>query len=263
MVFGACIERPPSVLLIDEPELNLHASLQQDFVLRLAKYAQHGIVFGTHSMGLARSVADRILSVRPTARGSEVQDFRSGGKGYAEFLGELGYTAFTEIGCEQILMVEGVTEVRVIQQWLRLYRKEHKIVVLHLGGSNLITSGKALELSEIARITPKVAVLIDSERKAEDEPLDSERDAFVKDCKALGFTVHVTKRRATENYLTKRALQEEKGEKYEALGPYELLKKAPQPWGKAENWRIAHHMTRDELDATDVGAFLRDLSPVD
>ena len=47
--------RRPSLLLIDEPELNLHASLQLDFLETLAKYTRHSVVFATHSLGLART----------------------------------------------------------------------------------------------------------------------------------------------------------------------------------------------------------------
>ncbi len=50
--------RQPSLLLIDEPELNLHASLQLDFLSVLARYTKYGVVFATHSLGLARSSAD-------------------------------------------------------------------------------------------------------------------------------------------------------------------------------------------------------------
>ncbi len=54
----------PSFILIDEPETNLHPSLQLDFLTRLTSYAGQGILFATHSIGLARASADHIYSVR-------------------------------------------------------------------------------------------------------------------------------------------------------------------------------------------------------
>lgn len=53
----------PIFILIDEPELNLHPSLQLDFLTSLASFSSTGIVFGTHSIGLARSSSERIYSV--------------------------------------------------------------------------------------------------------------------------------------------------------------------------------------------------------
>ena len=42
--------RSPSYILIDEPELNLHPSLQVDFLTTLASYAQYGVLFATHEI---------------------------------------------------------------------------------------------------------------------------------------------------------------------------------------------------------------------
>ena len=55
------------------------------------------------------------------------------------------------------------------------------------------------------------------------------------------------------------AIQKVKGEKYRALDAYEPLKNAVPAWGKAENWKIARHMTKSDLDGTDLGAFLEKL----
>src|SRR5262249_2047601 len=54
----------PSSIFIDEPELNLHPTLQRDFLAALGGFAQEGVVFATHSVGLAQSEADLVYSVR-------------------------------------------------------------------------------------------------------------------------------------------------------------------------------------------------------
>jgi predicted ATPase len=58
MVLGNVAFRQPSFILIDEPELNLHPSLQLDYVNTLASYASQGLLFGTHSVGLARTASE-------------------------------------------------------------------------------------------------------------------------------------------------------------------------------------------------------------
>ena len=62
--------RRPSFLLIDEPETNLHASLQLDFLQTLTRYTDYGIIFATHSMGLARSAADTIYTLAKPVGGT-------------------------------------------------------------------------------------------------------------------------------------------------------------------------------------------------
>jgi ABC-type cobalamin/Fe3+-siderophores transport system ATPase subunit len=250
--------KQPAYILIDEPELNLHPTLQMDFLTTLASYAPKGLLFATHSYGLARASADRIYSLHRTPTDVIVRELESTPR-LSEFLGELSYSGYKELGFDKVLLVEGTTEIRTAHQFLRQYKKDHKIVVLSLGGSNMINGGRALELEEIKRITNNVAVLIDSERENAADSLKPDRQAFVKVCADLGFELKVLDRRATENYMTDRAVKSEKGPDYNPLGPFEKLTGAKPHWRKDENWRIARGMTKAELDGTDLGPFFEKL----
>jgi energy-coupling factor transporter ATP-binding protein EcfA2 len=249
--------RKPSYILIDEPELNLHPSLQVDFLTTLASYAEDGVLFATHNLGLARAVSDRIYSVRKVGRdGREVRDF-TGTKALAEFLGELGFNAYQDLGFETVLLVEGPTDVTCVQQLLRLYQKEHKVVLLPLGGSSMINAGCEVQLGEITRVSQKVYALIDSERTQDGEAVAADRQGFADACSKLKIPCHVLDRRAIENYLPDRAIKAVKNsDKYRALAPYEALKGADPAWAKEENWKIARSMTHDDLSGTDLGEFL-------
>ncbi len=259
VVLAFIATRRPPYVFIDEPEQNLHPSLQLDFLTTLAKYTTHGVVFATHSIGLARAVAQEIYSVRRLPDESREVRQLTAMRNYVEFLGELSLSGYEELGFKQILLVEGTTEVPTIQRWLRLYRLEHQVVLVPLGGASLINGGSERALAEIRRITNQVAVLIDSERVRAGEPLSADRQQFVLKCEALGFSVHVLERRALENYLTDAAVKRVKGDSYSALGHYDLLKRHDPAWGKQENWRIAAEMTRQDLNATDLGNFLGSL----
>jgi hypothetical protein len=59
----------------------------------------------------------------------------------------MSFSAFREVGFEQVLGVEGVTDVRAVQQFLRLLSLDNKVVVIPLGGSALITAGREQELA--------------------------------------------------------------------------------------------------------------------
>ena len=171
--------KQPSWILIDEPELNLHPSLQIDFLTTLASYATEGIVFSTHNIGLARSSAETIYSFRIDEKGqNEVRDFETISR-LSEFLGQLSYSGYKDIGFGKVLLVEGSSEVKTIQQFLRKYGKDHKIVLLSLGGSDLIKASSSYELEEIKRITTgNISALIDSELESSDDVLSRDRQAF-------------------------------------------------------------------------------------
>jgi energy-coupling factor transporter ATP-binding protein EcfA2 len=241
----------PSYILIDEPELNLHPSLQSDFLTSLASYATEGVFYATHNAGLALSCADRIYTVRRNKSTSKVSTYEQTPR-LSEFLGELGYAAYQDLGFDKILLVEGPTEVKLIGYWLRLYRLAHKVVLLHLGGSSLINGKRDAELQEIKRLSPNVFALIDSERDKADAHLPPDREAFVAACKRANIQCFVTERRATENYFSERAIETALGPGFSALTKFELLKKTSRPWSKNKNWRIGAEMTIEDLKDTDL-----------
>lgn len=138
LVLANAVTKQPSYILIDEPELNLHPSLQLDFLTTLASYAREGILFGTHSIGLARA-------------------------------------------------------------------------------------------------------------------------AFVEICRRAKIKYHVLERRAIENYFSNEAIRRVKGDKYQALGPYQARQEVSPVWAKAENWRIARETTLKDLEGMDLGNFLASL----
>lgn len=251
--------RRPMFVLIDEPELNLHPSLQLSFLTTLASYAEKGILFSTHSIGLARAASDRVYAVRSIKQGeSEIAPVEKIPR-CAEFLGELGFSGYQELGFNTLLLVEGVNEVKSIQQFLRLLRSDHRIVLLPLGGGAMINGSRQQELEELKRITTSIHALIDSERKSAGAVLEADREDFVKVCGAAGVNCHVLKFRAFENYLSDAAVKTVKGSSYRAPAPYEKLKDMNPTWGKSENWLIARHMKLSELKGTDLLEFLEKL----
>ena len=265
LIFGNAAIKRPSIILIDEPETNLHPSLQIAFLTALARYSEGNIVFATHSIGLARSTAEIIYSFRRgQAEFPSVRLFEQT-PNYAEFVGEMSFAAYKELGCNSILLVEGVTDVKTFQQFLRKLKVDAKVVAIPLGGDAMARGGVEHELEEIKRITPDVYAIVDSERTGKDKPPIKARSDFKKSCEGLQIKVHLTDRRATENYFTEHAIKEVLGDKYSSLGHYDSLKTAPNSWNKSQdNWRIASRMTRQDIENTDVGQFLLEvLGPPD
>ncbi len=239
IVLGNVAISNPSFIFIDEPELGLHPSLQLDFLTSLASYTKEGIVFATHSIGLARSSSERIYTVRQIEEKSFVKPFEQIGN-LVEFLGEMSFSAYQEIGFKKILLVEGITEIKTFQQFLRLFHKDHDVVFIPLGGSQFKNWKIEFELGELKRISDQIAVIIDSEKQSIDEPLKPEIQQFLDICKKLDFKILVTDLRATENYFTQTSIRAEKNsDKYSSLKPYEKFEESKHGWAKEDNWRIA------------------------
>jgi ABC-type Na+ transport system ATPase subunit NatA len=255
---NVAVKRPPFVL-IDEPELNLHPSLQLDFLTTLSSYASSGVLFATHSYGLARGAADEVFVVRIEGDERVMQPIGAMPRP-ALFLGELSYSGYRELGFDKVLLVEGPTDVKVVQQFLRLFGKDHQVVIVPMAGDGSINTSEDTEaqLIEVQRITPNVLALIDSERDRAAGPLKSGRQGFVDNCEKAGIHCHVLDRRAMENYFTDRAIKAVWPEQ-SALSPYEARNGRTNSWSKRENWKVANRMTFDELQGTDLGVFLESL----
>ena len=256
LVLASAALAQPSFILIDEPESNLHPALQQKFLVSLASYCKEGVLFATHSVGLARSMANRVYSVSKPENFSIVRLFEKT-PNYAELLGEMNFTAYQELGVEKILLVEGPTDLTTFQQFLRMRSKDKDFVIIPLGGSSMINGKEAQELAlgEIKRITPKVFCWIDSERDSAGAPLSVSRQQFLKICKKLRIKAQASDRRAIENYFTEESEKKIKGDSVNNLNNYEKLDPSKH-WLKEENWRIAQEMKFDDIEDTDLGKFI-------
>jgi energy-coupling factor transporter ATP-binding protein EcfA2 len=257
VVLANAATQTPDFILIDEPELNLHPSLQVQFLTALGSYAKKGVLFATHNVGLARACAQLIYSLRQDLKGeSEVKPFEATPR-LAEFLGELSFSGYRDLGFKRVLLVEGVNDLLTIQQFLRWTNKDQHVLMLSLGGSEFINGARRAELMEITRVSDDILALIDSERLSEGEKLPKDREEFKQVCNECKIDCHVLKRRAIENYFPAAAIQRVKGASFRALGQYEHLKDLePFGWPKSENWRIAREMTASDLEGTDLGDFL-------
>lgn len=257
VVAANVLVKRPTLLLIDEPELSLHASLQVKFLSLLARSVTGPTVFASHSLGLTRSIADTILVSSKDATGiSTLADYRAASN-LALTLGELGYGGLHDTAYKAVLLVEGATEVRVFQELLSKYNVKNEVVLVTLGGDSMATGNRDLELAELRKLAENVYAVVDSERTtATAEPIQ-ERQDFSKSCEAQGIKYLILERRATENYLDQTVAATVMKIPEVSFGHFD---KPPAEWSKPRNWRIAKEMSRDDLSGTDLDSFLSKLA---
>ena len=255
LVFINSALKRPDYILLDEPELNLHPRLQVEFINRLLKYCNKGILIATHSLGLAHSVAQRIYVVNKGkgANESTIKLFEAT-PSFTELLGELNFSAYPELGFKKLLLVEGPTDVTVFSTFLRKIGKYQDFIIWPLGGSSMINGERSTELSELKRLGGDVAIVcwIDSEISASGNAPSPARLKFAKDCAALGINVTISERRATENYFPLEIAQKI-NPTVTSWGHYDL---PPNTWVKGSNWRMALDMDLKSLEGTDLYEFL-------
>ncbi len=149
--------------------------------------------------------------------------------------------------------------MKTFQQFLRLFKKDHEVVLIPMGGSQMINANSEGELVELTRISSKISAVIDSERSSADDPVSANRQGFIGACKNAKISCKVLDRRAVEQYLPERAIRKVYGPAYSALTSFQKRETVSPMWPKTENWRIAREMTAEELRATDLGQFLEKL----
>lgn len=156
--------RNPPYVFIDEPELHLHPRLQAQVLSAIERLSRRGVVFATHSFGLAHQMADRIYTVSRVDDSHSVLTEYSATPELTLFLGELGFSMTRELGFTNLLLVEGKHDVRTYQALLRLYGKYGDVAILPLGGRQSIGPDAGDTLAEAVRVCRNVHVILDSDR---------------------------------------------------------------------------------------------------
>lgn len=255
------VTKKPSLILIDEPELSLHPAVQLRFLAELQKFASVGVVFSTHSLGLAMNAAERIYAVKrhpgePSTQHrpwSAITEFNHA-RELPSLLSVLSYPTYGDPAHRDVLLVEGPSDVIILQPLLEKLKIAGQVVLLHMGGGTTIDNLEHAknQLAGLKRLCPHVWCLIDSE-SAEVGKLHPSRQAFLDLCKDQQIEAHATARRAIENYLSDAACKFHFGPAARALQPTEKLS-SEIGWMKREAWKAVHSM--EPSDFADVHAFL-------
>ena len=265
MILAKALMTNPSYILIDEPEISLHPKMQETFTRALAAKSKKGLLATSHSIALARSVADRIYTLIRSEKNLPL--ISPYGQHYhptiSQSINEMSYSQYVEIGGNNILLVEGRTDIKSFREILRKFGIENKFIILSFGGRQFMTKEKSKiieELQEINRLNPNsVAVIFDSEKTSESTILKEEFKVFKETCESLGFKVFPTDKHSTENYITQNAITKVMGSGYTALSLYENFNSVTNKWPKEKNWLMFLEMEKNDFEGTLLNDFIKDV----
>lgn len=259
VVLANALISKPSYILIDEPENGLHPKLQSMFVQTLASKTSHGLVAASHSLALGRHVADSVLYCKKDAAGFSVTEH--GGVTTPTLVAEIremGYSQYIEADAQNLLLVEGRTDIKAFREILRIYGIDQRFIIVSLSGSEFLAGDPHKYESELQELkalgTRSVTAIIDSEKATAADTIAPGRLKFCEVCEKLGYETHILERRSLENYFSAPAIHAVTGVSA-SLDPFDKFVES-RAWKKPQNWRIAGRLTKEELLMTDLGQFV-------
>lgn len=243
------VSKQYDTIIVEEPESHLHPSMQRKLLQVCKARTQKQFFFSTHSsVFLDLTLVDKIFHTEMVGGAIKVSDDTS----RAVVLDSLGYSVTDNLVSDLIILVEGPSDKPVLEEFLRqlgLYTS-YNIKIWPLGGDIMDQCDLSVFAEEY-----KIISLIDK-----DPGSKKVRTRFTTNCKSLGIEVFKLKRRAIENYFTVNALKSVfKGQipdTFTEVDPETTLESQLGMNVKKSNFQIAKEMTLQDIEGTDLYAFL-------
>ncbi len=245
-----------NVFLLEEPENHLHAEYQKRLLKYLSSIKSKQFFITTHSpVFLDSKAVDKIFYC--TNNGEILLSDQTS---KSEIINSLGYSVTENLVADLIVLLEGPTDIPVIQEMLNWFgiNTIYNIKYWPLGGDIMAS----LDLSVFAERN-NVFALVDS-----DPGSSIQRTRFISNCKKNGVYCKKLERYSIENYFPihaiRKAFPDQIPTKIKDISPMEAVDaqigfKGKNKTIKIKNAQIVKHMNVSDIEGTDIHAFLTDI----
>jgi predicted ATPase len=152
---------PGGLVMIEEPETNLHPGAQRSLLRRLEEWAgSRQIIATTHSTVFLDRVTDADTRVWLVERERAISSLRRivADQGV---LAELGVRLSDVLAAERLLLVEGKSDVDILEEWFRDLLRRSSIEVIALRGSDAARGTERFEvLAGVGREFKRVVLFL-------------------------------------------------------------------------------------------------------
>lgn len=242
-----------NVFLIEEPENHLHAEYQKRLLKYLKSLKSKQFFITTHSsVFLDTNMVDKIYYC---SNNGEI--LLSDQTSKSEIINSLGYSATENLVADLIVLLEGPTDIPVIQEMLNWVdvNTTYNIKFWPLGGDIMAS----LDLSVFAERS-NVFALVDS-----DPGSSTQRTRFINNCNNNGIYCKKLERYSIENYFSLQSIRNIFPDQI----PTEIIELSPTTAVdvqigfrennrtiKIKNAEIVKHMNISDIEGTDLHEFL-------
>jgi predicted ATPase len=197
------------IVLLEEPELHLHPTVQKRMMQYLWEKTEATLVVTTHSASVLDSVPANIVHVRQEDNRSKAITVVAAQQHF-EAVRDLGYRASDLLQSNFVIWVEGPSDRIYLNAWMRLAASELKegldYSILFYGGRLLShlsfgEEGLAEDLIQALRINRNAAVIIDSDKTTISAQINETKQRIVEEASRLGVLSWITAGREIENYV--------------------------------------------------------------
>ena len=239
---------PVDIVLLEEPELHLHPSLQRKLLEQLARYGVQ-LIATTHSPAIVNWFARSGGWIfRTEFQNSEKRTTARQVSGLTELralIESIGASPADVVLADKVLLVEGSNDVPVFKTWLRKAPSHagQSVAILALGGSDAASGN--FDPEQWRSLHPKIGAILDSEPKSAGQDPQKERQEIKAKLEAMGIGCYLTERRSTESYFTSSALRSVYGECPTSLDPFgdsNLANQGVKQFTKSRNGEVAQAM---------------------